>query len=268
MQWKCSLGALALCAIVPLGRTAAQMIVYVDDTATGAANGTSWQNAFVQLQDGLAAAHAGDQVWVAEGIYRPDLGAGLSPGDRNASFALKTGVQVYGGFAGTEGGLAERAGLFDQTVLSGDLAGYDQPGFAGYEENSLHVVRGDSVDATAVLDGFTIRGGYADGPFVGSALLLGTTSGTSPGIPISPVVLPLNLSSYLLATVYDPQGSPLEGSFDILDLHGTATATFTLSPSGTTPALAGTTVHHAFLVFSATGGVELASNPVALGLDP
>jgi hypothetical protein len=136
-------------------RSAAAAVVYVDDTAAGANNGTSWADAFTDLQSALGSAPANAQVWVAEGIYEPTQGS-----DRTVSFVL-TGSELYGGFAGHESSLAERAGLFDTTVLSGDLAGDDGPAFLNSAENSYHVLRSGNVDP--LVDGFTVRGGNADG---------------------------------------------------------------------------------------------------------
>ena len=71
-------------------------VIYVNAGAGGANNGTSWTDAFQDLQDALAIAGPGDQVWVAQGIYRP------SNSDRNISFDLANSVEVYGGFAGAK----------------------------------------------------------------------------------------------------------------------------------------------------------------------
>ncbi len=135
--------------------------LFVHDQATGQNNGTSWTDSFIHLQDALAVAQSGDSVWVARGTYRPDQGAGMTAGDRSATFQLRSDVALYGGFAGIESTLEDRQGLFDQTVLSGDLAGDDVPGFLSHGENSMHVVTALDAAATAVLDGFLIRGGSA-----------------------------------------------------------------------------------------------------------
>jgi parallel beta-helix repeat protein len=154
-------------------------VIYVDDDATGANNGSSWQNACKYLQDALAAAVSGDEIRVAEGAYKPDqkspaplpprrsvLSYSASAGDRIATFQLKNGVTIKGGYAGLD---ATEPDVRDidlyETILSGDLNGDDGPSFTNNTENSYHVVTGSGTDGTAVLDGFTIAGGNADGPF-------------------------------------------------------------------------------------------------------
>ena len=91
-------------------------------SALGANNGTSWADAFTTLDAALVAAVAGNQVWVAAGTYKPTLG--IVP---NSSFTLLSGVQLYGGFVGTETTLGERNYLTNVTTLSGDLNGDDVP---------------------------------------------------------------------------------------------------------------------------------------------
>ncbi|HEY5902253.1 MAG TPA: choice-of-anchor Q domain-containing protein [Anaerolineales bacterium] len=127
--------------------------IFVNASALGANNGTSWGNAFTSLQSALAAASAGTEIWVAAGTYRPTGG-----GDRIATFSLKSGVAIYGGFAGTETLRSQRNWTLNVTILSGDIG---TPGAAS--DNSFNVVTARGVDAVAVLDGFTITGGRADG---------------------------------------------------------------------------------------------------------
>ncbi len=145
----------------------AQVIRYVDGAASGTDVGTSWPNAYRNLQSALVAASSGDQIWVSAGVYRPDVGGGQVAGNRLATFQLKTGVEVYGGFppGGGDGTLAARNQdpPSKSTILSGDLLGNDGPGFSENSENSYHVVTGSGAGSSAVLDGFRITGANANG---------------------------------------------------------------------------------------------------------
>jgi predicted outer membrane repeat protein len=155
--------------LVPLterGQTAsaAPKPIFVDVDASGANDGSSWADAYVDLQDGLSAATSGRQVWVAAGVYTPG-----NAGDRTATFQLKDGVSVYGGFDGTESTLSQRDWEAHVTVLSGDIDGNDATDARGVVmhtdhitgSNAYHVVTGSGTDTTAILDGFTITGGQA-----------------------------------------------------------------------------------------------------------
>ena len=77
-------------------------------------------------------------------------------------------------------------------------------------------------------------------------LLLGSFSGTSPGLPADGHILPLNFDAYLNHTLSKPNKVPLTNSFAALDGTGRSTATFTL-PAGLT-GFSGLTAHHAFAV--------------------
>lgn len=100
-------------------------------------------------------------------------------------------------------------------------------------------------------------------------LLLGSTSGTSPGFPIGAgLTLPLNPDFYFFLTLNNPNQPPVLNSFANLTAAGSSTATFTLPP-GTDPNLAGATVFHAFgAIDPVTLQATFASNAVAVGLVP
>jgi predicted outer membrane repeat protein len=156
--------------IVDMGAYERLPEIYVAKGATGANDGTSWDNAYTYLQDALADAVSFPRdIWVAAGTYHPDEGMGIALGDRNVPFQLLDGVAIYGGFGGGETSLDQRNIEVYETILSGDLDGNDDPadlpGGASYTDNSRHIVTGSGTDASAVLDGFSVTGGRADGTF-------------------------------------------------------------------------------------------------------
>ena len=138
----------------------AATIIHVDRDATGNNDGSSWENAYSDLQTALRNAPLGSQIWVAEGTYLP------SQSDRNESFQLRDTITLYGGFAGNETSLEQRNIQQNRTVLSGELGNS-----ADIEDNSIHVVNASNVTSSAVLDGFTIRAGNANGALFGSQAL-------------------------------------------------------------------------------------------------
>jgi hypothetical protein len=136
-------------------------IQYVDSTAIGTPTGENWEQAWTTLQDALAGATAGDQLWVAEGTYRPDEGSGFTLGDRTASFRLPLGVAIYGGFPAGGGIWEDRNPERFLTVLSGDLKGDDRAGFWFHHDNAFHVIQVDDSDPHTILNGCIITGGNA-----------------------------------------------------------------------------------------------------------
>lgn len=146
--------------IYALNWEAVQRIVYVKHGAAGSNDGSSWNNAYTDLQHALKNSRLGDQIWVARGTYKPtqetlDI-------SKFVSFELKQGVSLFGGFCGNETSLQQRDSVSNVTILSGDLNGDDGSGFTNYSDNSRHIVVGDYVDQTAIIDGFTITGGCAN----------------------------------------------------------------------------------------------------------
>ena len=119
-------------------------VLYAAPSANGSGDCSDWANACI-LQTALASAASSDQIWVKMGVYIP----GTSRAD---TFALVNGVEVYGGFAGSETQLDQRDWVANPTVLSGDIAG----------DNCYHVVTASGgVTDSARLDGFTITAGQA-----------------------------------------------------------------------------------------------------------
>ncbi len=146
--------------------------IYVDHTASGAATGLSWTDAFTNVQDALTASVNGDQIWVAQGTYTPTLRT--DPGDpRTATFTLVEGVALYGGFNGAETSLDQRDWETHITVLSGDMDNNDLTDPYGVVTdtanitgtNAYRVMTGGGVTETTIVDGFRVTAGKADGSY-------------------------------------------------------------------------------------------------------
>ena len=130
----------------------AQTIRYVNHAATGANTGQNWQDAYTDLQLAMQTAQAGDEIWVAGGVYFP-----TTTTNRLATFEQPSGVGLFGGFAGNETNRSERNWTLHETVLSGDIG---LPGDS--TDNVFNVVYMFQPDSNTVLDGFTICYGQAD----------------------------------------------------------------------------------------------------------
>lgn len=115
-------------------------IWFVDIDATGTTDGRSWTNAFNHPQDALDIGGASDQVWVADGVYVP-----RSVAD-SFVITMVEGVEIYGGFNGTETSLSERAIDIYLAILDG--------------QDTAMVVYGAN---SAQLNGFTVTRGQLTG---------------------------------------------------------------------------------------------------------
>ncbi len=138
------------------------VIIYVDDDGHGVNDGSSWVDAFVELQSALDVATSNDEIFVAQGTYKPDydVATDTHTRDRSSTFQLLNDVKILGGFAGYgHTNPNSRAIERFKTVLSGDLSGDDEPGFLNVSENVSSVVTGSGVNNTAILHGFIITGG-------------------------------------------------------------------------------------------------------------
>jgi len=156
-------------------------IRYVMETAKGTGDGTSWENASGDLQkmiDELATVNAPGEVWVAKGEYRP-ITQIIEGVQYAASFRMRDGIDVYGGFAGTETSKADRLKgdmpwiYTNETVLLGADYENNTAAWANNQWNvtssSRHVVwfapmsGEEDFKSVTVLDGVTIKGGAANG---------------------------------------------------------------------------------------------------------
>ena len=165
--FRCTVPSIAFEIPFTVGGTTTGATYYVDKDAPGPFhNGASWKWAFTNLQDAMDIAGSGDTILVAEGTYKPDEGGSVTPGDRTAGFELKGNISLIGSHAGY-GHVNPDAQDVDTytTILSGDLNSDDLWGILNKDDNSYHIVSiTDCPSCSALLDGFIITGGQADGP--------------------------------------------------------------------------------------------------------
>lgn len=153
-----------------LSATAASSPIYVNHSATGANDGSSWENAYTHLNSALTAATSGDEIWVARGVYLPGTAV-------THTFQISPGIAVYGGFVGTETVRDQRDWQANPTILSGDIDNNDTKDTRGVAlrpehingQNAYHVVLFDMREIThtamtkaTILDGFIITAGQAN----------------------------------------------------------------------------------------------------------
>ena len=127
-------------------------VMFVRPGGDNARTGRSWDQAKCGVDAALAAAVAGDHIWVAGGVYP------------TANRAMRTDIALYGGFAGTETRMDQRDIAANPTFLTGDINGddtdTDSDGIpdTGTGENPTFIFRNTSVASSAVLDGFILTG--------------------------------------------------------------------------------------------------------------
>ncbi|MEO8854319.1 MAG: right-handed parallel beta-helix repeat-containing protein, partial [Ginsengibacter sp.] len=111
-------------------------IIYVDSSATGAQSGTSWANAFTDLQTAINLARFGcvDTIKVAAGTYHPSNYLLGTSGDATYTerFQLSSNVAILGGYP--HGGSSVADPVANKTILSNKLK---QVVFAGNVTNVL-----------------------------------------------------------------------------------------------------------------------------------
>jgi hypothetical protein len=176
MRSRYASAALLVALFVAQSAWAANTVLYVDDSAPAAGNGTGWSTAFRVLQDAITYAevltdpqqHPTDTVRinVAGGTYYPDRINDSTTGtnDRAVSFSLLQRVSMYGGYWGVtapSGHEDDRDPATYITYLDGDIGEANDN-----SDNSYHVVFADDPDISAVnclLDGVCVRNGNANG---------------------------------------------------------------------------------------------------------
>lgn len=167
----------------------AQVTRFVSTTGTNddPTTALSWASSTTNLQGAINASAPGDQVWVAQGVYKPTVLSG--PASRTVSFSMRNEVAVFGGFVGTETCFRQRTVVnptlsqYSSSTLSGDIGLADDA-----TDNSYHVIYNPAgLTSSALLDGFVITAGNANGSSDNSYGGAMYNNGRYPG-PCSPTI--------------------------------------------------------------------------------
>lgn len=165
----------------------------------------------------------------------------------------------------------QQAWLFEVTVAGQRVWDYvSEDGFvfhAHFVDRTLWANRTE----LSLTDGGTVQFDILHGALRGnqSYLLVGSSSGTSPGLSItSSLTLPLNFDGYMLTSLNSANTYPYAGTAGVLDSHGAATASFTIPPALLPIELAGTRLDHALVVWGPGNYIQRVSNPVGFTFVP
>ena len=124
---------------------------FVKSDAQGSNNGTSWADAYTNLDSAILHAN-GNEIWVARGTYYPPVPLNIYS-NHYKTFFIDKNVKMYGGFNGTETELNDRDPEKNPTILSGNLG--DKNDLYDNASRVLSIV-GSDVDTTTVIDGFIV----------------------------------------------------------------------------------------------------------------
>lgn len=136
-------------------------VVFVRAGATGANNGSSWADAYTELQPAIDKAeelfttHGSNEIWAAAGTYRPTLAVNAAD-ERTRTFELSSSIVLLGGFGGSETTHKSRAPLGNETILSGDI------NLSGNSTGNAYHVVVVSASQSPVMDGLIIELGNAE----------------------------------------------------------------------------------------------------------
>ena len=150
-------------------------IIYVNASATGANDGTTWADAFTNLSVAIADAEMNsftvDSLFIAEGVYIPDF----HPTAQYPVYICPPQIALFGGFPTTgTPAFSDRDWLAHPTVLDGDVLGDDDGTVNTRFDNARRLL---ILDTYAQLDGIRVQnGGDVTGAVGAGVTISGTNS--------------------------------------------------------------------------------------------
>ena len=184
---------------------------FVKKNATGNNSGLTWANAFTDLQTALSQNCSISEIWVAAETYLP-----TATNDRSKTFLITNNSKIYGGFVGTETLLNQRNWKLNPTILSGEI------NTATNTDNVYHVVTFRNTGTNTLIDGFSVKDGYANGagspPYDdnGGGIFIDGRTGNTSNATITNCIIKNNFASFGGAGIYN---NTYQGGTAILKLY-------------------------------------------------
>ncbi len=187
-------------------------IWYVDKGVEGDTHdGRGWLTAFTKIEDALSVSAAGDQVWVAAGIY-------------NEALLLKPGIALYGGFDGTEWSKLSRDWRVNATTIT--------PRWDGTLNQNAVVTIPAGADPSTRIDGFTVNGADPNGLEIGCGIHCDSSS---------PTIANCTITGCEQGGIFSSSGSPII-EMNTVSGNSTATSGGGIRCIGGSPRIAGNTI--------------------------
>ena len=191
-------------------------IIYIDTNATGNNDGSSWSDAYSDLNLALAGLRGSEELWLTGGTYSLDPSSSAT----NSRFTIAADdVSIYGGFAGGELTRGARDTALNETIITGDRNGDDDYlDITTYSDNIKTVlyVSGENL----LMDGLTITGGNARDDSTSTGLF--ESHGSAIGVDIS--VYDLTIENCKITENYVQQAGTV-----LMRSQGSASRTKTLN---------------------------------------
>ena len=219
----------------------------------------------LDLDDGRLVVGVPENADAGMGLVFERVGAGdwnqvdvLEVCDNNGAFRTGTAVGVSGDRVLLGAPSWDYTGSYDLNVGAVYPYELDGPAFAGQRKltSTPFVSAADGGTATFLLIPENQASTY---------LLLGSVTGTTPGIPLAGGTLPLNFDAYTEITL-----APFAGVFDAFGgfFNGDSAVAHLNVPSGNPPVLAGVTFSHAFVGFDGNGSIVQISEAGSFTIQP
>jgi hypothetical protein len=161
-------------------------LIYVDCSAPGPEHdGTTWDTAYLTIQEGVGAATPDGEVWVADGVYVENV-------------AMGEGVAIYGGFLGAE------PGGYETDLGQRDFAAHPATIDGNRLKSCVVMAVGARVDGFAMTNGSAASGGgvccehLGESGVIANNLIRGNEASHGGGICGSWTSSPLILSNVIV----------------------------------------------------------------------